>query len=548
MTAHSPCRGARFAALLLGYVAAAAQSAPADPVTVGRQLYLEGVGHAGTPVLATVQGDVAVTGATIACVGCHKRSGLGVSEGGRRALAVTGPALFGPGGRQGGSTVGSRPAYDDESLARAITRGIDAAGRELEPLMPRYRLDAGDMRALAAYLRTLGAEPSPGVGETELELATIVASDAPAREREAVTAVLQRFAAVKNSGTRQEQRRAAASRRHVYGERHARTFRQWNLSVWTLDGPPADWSAQLEARYREQPPFALISGTAGPDWQIVHDFCERKELPCILPITDLPVESGMDQYTIYYSAGVRLDARVTARSLAEDYDDREGRILVLHVDDPRGQAARDAFIAAWPEARRGSLVVRPIVPGTTPSFNDWKDVIHRERPDVLVAWLSPAQLQTLTSIASSAATLPRRIYTAASFTDWRSIRALPMFEQRVLHVHPYSLAPPGQTPFPREEAWLRSQKLKDLETTAAVEALFACHAVGEAMAGMAGNYSREYLIETLEHMLDGTGMTTLYPVTTLGTGQRFLAKGAYVVRLAPGTGAARYVNAGWVQP
>ena len=49
-------------------------------------------------------------------------------------------------------------------------------------------------------------------------------------------------------------------------------------------------------------------------------------------------------------------------------------------------------------------------------------------------------------------------------------------------------------------------------------------------------------------MLDGTNMTSLYPVTTLGTSQRYLVKGAYVVRLSPEYGAARFQQAGWIQP
>ena len=96
--------------------------------------------------------------------------------------------------------------------------------------------------------------------------------------------------------------------------------------------------------------------------------------------------------------------------------------------------------------------------------------------------------------------------------------------------------------------WLKSQGLSGLDARAAAGALFACHATGEALAGLADNYRREYLIETLEHMLDGTSMTTLHPVTTLGTSQRYLVKGAYVVRLAPGDGAARFLQAGWIQP
>jgi mono/diheme cytochrome c family protein len=545
---HTRRRGALFATLILGCVAMTAQSEPDDPVATGRRLYLDGLGHDGKPVIATVQGDVEVTGATVACVGCHKRSGLGVSEGGQRAMAITGPALFEAGAPRSGNLSRTRPAYSEEALARAITEGVAADGQDLKPLMPRFRLDAEDTRALVAYLHTLGSTPEPGVSATELELVTIVSANAPAREREAVTAVLQRFAAIKNGGTRQEQRRAEASRRHQYGEKHVRAFRKWNLSVWTLDGPPAGWPGQLEASYREQPPFAVISGATGSDWSQVHEFCERHALPCILPVTDLPVENGANHYNVYYSAGARLDARVTARSIAEGYGDIDGRILLLYVDDSSGRAAQSAFLDAWPEGRRGNLTMRPVDPAMSPSYKDWKDVIYRERPDILIAWLLPGQLQTLTSIASSATTLPKRIYTAASFTDWQAVRALPLFEQRVLHVYPYSLGAAGLSPFPREEAWLNAQKLSGLERIPAVEALFACHATGEAMAGMADNYSRDYLIETLEHMLDGTGMTTIFPVTTLGTGQRFLAKGAYLVRLAPGQGAARYISAGWVQP
>jgi hypothetical protein len=541
-----PARGSRLAAALLFCVLAPAWAS--DPAAAGRTLYREGIGQGGQAVTATVQGDVTVSGATLACVGCHKRSGLGTSEGGARALAVTGPSLFEPEAENRVNRALPRTLYTDETLARAIREGIAADGRVLDPLMPRYRLDDADMGALVAYLHTLGADAAPGVGETEVDIATIVSADAPAPEREAVTAVLRRFAEIKNSGTRQEQRRAAASRRHPYGEKHVRAFRNWNLSVWTLTGPPSGWPAQLDALYAKRPPFVVISGAAGDESAVIQRFCEDRELPCILPVTDLPVETGENHYTVYFSAGVRLDARITASSIAQGYDDQAGRVLLAYVDDARGRAALEAFVAAWPAPRRANLIARPIAPGSTPSYLDWKDLVHRERPDVLVAWLLPSQLQTLTSIASSTDTLPRRIYTAASFTDWRQIQALPVFEQRVLHVYPYSLPGPGLSPFPREDAWLASQGLSQLERIPAAEALFACHVTGEAMADMADNYSREYLIETLEHMLDGTGMTTVFPVTSLGTGQRFLVKGGYVARLAPAGGQARYLQAGWIQP
>lgn len=532
-------------ALLQGLPASAAAM---DSESAGRRLYREGLGRDGSPVTAVVQGDVSVTGRMLACVNCHRRSGLGTSEGGQRTPAITAPALFEPAAPNLSGLRDSRAVYTDDTLARAITAGVAADGRSLSPLMPRYRLDASESRALTAYLHTLGAARENGVTGTDIELVTIVAADAPASQREAVTTVVRRFAESINGGTRQETRRALASRRHPYGERHARMFRRWNVSVWTLEGPAATWPAQLERLYRQKPPFAVISGAAGTEWPVVHRFCEQHELPCILPVTPLPVETGNAYYTIYYSAGVRLEARVTARSIAAVAGDPARRILVLHVDDVLGRAALEAFAAALPESQRAGLRSLAISPVLTPTTQDWAEHVDLGPSDVLVAWLAPPQLQSFAAIAARPTGLPRHIYTASTFTDWRTIRAPPQFEQRVHHVFPYRIGEDGRTPFPREDNWLKRRGLSELERIPAAEALFASHIAGEAMFAMADNYSRDYFIETLEHMLDGTEMTTVYPLTTLGTGQRFLAKGAYVLRLDGGAIASRYVSSEWVQP
>jgi len=531
-------------ALLLG--PPAAQSA--TDVELGRRIYREGIGVDGRPVTAIVQGDVPVNGKQLACAGCHKRSGLGASEGGTRALAVTAPVLFGPSSARTAGLLRQRTPYTDGTLSAAIATGRDSDGRELDALMPRYRLDEADMSALVAYLRVLGAELAPGVGPDQIELVTIVSADAPAREREAVATVVQHFATFKNGVTRNEQKRADASRRHLYGERHARAFRSWHVSVWTLTGRPSDWPRQLDELYAQRPPFAVISGATGDQWPVVDEFCERKELPCVLPVTDVPRIPTGSFYSLYYSEGARLDARVTASSLAHGQIESVGRILLVYTDDARGRAAHDAFRASWPAAPAVGISSAAIAVDAMPGPQYWHDLLAREQPGALVLWVAPGQLQSLASAVASLPTLPTRIYTADSFTDWTTTDALQEVEQRVLHVYPYNLPAPGLAQFPREQVWLKSQGLGDLDRRAAAEALFACHAVGEAMLGMAGNYSREYLVETLEHMLDGTGMTTIFPVTTLGTGQRYLVRGAYVTRLASRHEAVRYLSNGWIQP
>ena len=93
-------------------------------------------------------------------------------------------------------------------------------------------------------------------------------------------------------------------------------YRDWKLSIWVLEGPPAGWRQQLEKRYAATPVFALLAGLGGMTWAPVHRFCEELAIPCILPNVDAPPppeEHGW--WSVYYSAGVGVEAEVMARSI-----------------------------------------------------------------------------------------------------------------------------------------------------------------------------------------------------------------------------------------
>jgi hypothetical protein len=49
----------------------------------------------------------------------------------------------------------------------------------------------------------------------------------------------------------------------------------------------------------------------------VHDFCERIEVPCLFPHTDLPVVSPSGAYALYFSQGLTAEAEALARYLHE---------------------------------------------------------------------------------------------------------------------------------------------------------------------------------------------------------------------------------------
>lgn len=490
-------------------------------LSVGRGIYLSGALAHGTSVSALTQRDVALPAAAAACATCHRRSGLGGSEGTAKVPPITAAALFAP-----RAAAPTRSAYTERSLIRAITSGIDANGRLLDSLMPRYALDPNASEAIAAYLRQLGPTNSPGVSDDKVHLATVIADDAPAGAHAAIERVLMRYFQIKNGGSRRELERAAAARRHPNGSRADRAFRIWTLAIWRLHGPSSTWTSQLRQLELEQAPFALLSGATGADWQVVHEFCEQRGIPCILPIAEPPVTADGDFYSLYFSPGVHLDARVTANHLARRLPNKKSKVAVFRRGDTRSDSAWSAFRTRWRELGFAEpsqeIVIGDVVTAVRASAN-------REIPEAMVLWLDPQSLAKATSALSGLRRLSPVLYTAESFTDLSQLPVPLSVGSRIRHVYPYSLPNTKGASFARERVWLQGQGLGDLDVRLAGQALFACHVVGEQLAGIGNNFSREYFLEGLEHMLDGAPMTSLFPRTSLGPQQRFLSRGAYIV-------------------
>lgn len=518
-------------------------SSDVDPVAAGEALYRTGTRGDGSILEAVVRQDVSISARAVTCEGCHRRSGLGTSEGRIRTPPITGTVLF-----DAQTAPSPRPAYDARSLRRALMQGIGADGRPLDPLMPRYRLRDADIPALQAYLKYLGSDPAPGVSDTDIRLVTIVAESTPALQRAALQQVIERYVQNKNAGSRREAARAAAARRHAFGERRDRAFRHWSWTVWELKGDEAGWPAQLESLYAQAPPFAVLSGATGDSWSTVSRFCESKALPCVLPITHVTGTGDTDYYTLYFSAATELESRVAARDLTRDASIRSEHLLLLHTDDEKGRTAAASWRKALSPSPTRSIVARSVPADHVPTAAEWQTLLDRERPDVLMALLPDAALNTFADASRGAKSLPSRIYTLGSFASWRDADIPPRLRSRLRHIYPYRLPQSGRSQFPREQVWLQGQGFENLDRETAVRALFACHALGEGLADIGANFSRDYLLESLEHVLDGTEMNTIFPHTTLGPGQRYLSRGAYVTELSPRGATDPFARAEWIQP
>ncbi len=517
-------------------LAAMGEPAP-DSLAAGRAIYLEGRLSSGEPVWATRPGGTSVSAAAAACVQCHQRSGMGLSEGAILVPPISGPALFRnelPGGHVPRRAPGmefkdypfrTRPPYDEAGLARAIRDGVSPTGHEFQYMMPRYALAEADMNALIAYLRTLSAEPSPGADASVAHFATVVAPGADPERRDAYLGVLKAcFAERYPEAVQDSSVQAQSGKRQV-----------WRLHLWELRGEPETWESQLAGKYAEQPVFALVSGLGADEWAPVEGFCETSALPCLFPNVSLPGTAGTGRYSFYFSRGVLLEADVLAGYVkAQRQDLALQRVVQLVSREGAGARAAAAFSQAL--AGTGMAIETRAVDGASVNAALLKDVGKR---DALVLWVKeadlaelagriqrppPAGLVLLSGIMSGLEDAPLS-------SPWRKAAVM---------AYPYD--PPGRWHLRMDRnlrPWLAKYNLPRSDERVQGNTLAACNLLTESMLRLRGTYVRDYLVEWLENYPTAMGNAPApqaYPRFSLGPGQRFSSKGAYLVRFASPAG------------
>ena len=525
---------------LLAYGPAVTADPAVDPV--GKRIYRSGLLPDGNLMTGTVEHDVAVTAKQMACAQCHRRSGLGSSEGGTVFPPINGPALFAPkqnrraelGGVRAAGTA-QRPAYTRASLVRAIRDGVDPSGRVLNRLMPRYALSPDAAEHLIDYLTTLSVKSSPGVTATELHLATIIAPPADPVKRQAMLAVLRAYVRDKNAQTRLESRRAQHSPWHKEWPYEA--YRHWVLHVWELSGPAEDWARQLEEFYTTRPVFAIVGGLGEGQWEPVHAFCEGRSVPCLFPNVELPPDPGQDFYSVYLTRGLYTEASAIARHLAAS---TTGHVVQLYPDTEEGRGVAAAFDEALERAGANRSEGHPVAPGRKLDRRYWEEVLRGHAPDALVAWLPPRQVAALDTLPATR--LPARLYLSSGMLDPKGIAALPQALRERSYLARRILTDVSlQRRLRRVNAWLRAKHIPLTAPRVQANTFFAAITVTDVMAHIRGNFYRDYFLEKIEHMVDNVVWKSVYPEMSLAPGQRVAVKGCYIVSLRDG-------RADWLVP
>ncbi len=483
----------------------------------GRRIYVDGILPDGSPLKAIRFGGASeVTGAEAACVNCHRRSGYGSIEGRILVPPIAGAVLFAPGVFASERVKGSahatftgierfraRSAYDEQKLMRTLRHGRDPDGTLLRPPMARYKLNAHAVKALSAYLRQLSTQTVDGIEGETLHLGTVFTPDIPLPQREAILEVLHAYAATRNSGDT-----------------------RWQLHIWQLTGMPQEWDAQLDEHYLQQPVFALLSGAGSAEWLPVQRFCERHSVACLLPSIELAPKIEGDYYSLYYSSGLALEARLLAHHLTEQ-PVAPRRLLQVVADDAGKRAANELRAEL---DRSGSLMtVLQLAP------EEYAAIAPPSAQDTVVWWLRPEQIARLT------ATVPipsGPLYLSALLAPAEELVMSDVWKQAVRYVSIFDSlsARRAQTTL---LPWLARQGISATNLRLRGDAYAACNFFNNAISavqlqtahGLRGPLTRERMLEALESSMTvyRDDAAPYYWQMSLGPSQRYLVKGGMLL-------------------
>lgn len=526
-------------------------------VAAGERLYRDGIKLDGSIVSAEISSGVEVEGEQFACASCHRPSGYGASEGGTYVPPISGQLLFQERiysraenlqelyrerqTKEYFSRVRStrnRPAYDDASLATVIRTGVDANGRQLETVMPRYALNDQDMANLIAYLRNLGAD-DPGVDEREIHFAFVIAGDVEHQQLLSIDDVVRRYFDWRNISI--SDHLTAKKFSLNYKGTYLQHSRYWNISYWKLEGETETWSDQLRDYYDDKPVFAILGGVGGP-WDPIEAFCEKQQLPCIFPFTQLPETTQDSHYTVYFNRGLELEADVVAQSLTFGEINNNAAIGQIYRDTETGrrpaQRLRSALSAkGWALAVDHKLAAE----------SDLMEVLitlKKNHPDI-ASWVVWPDTQDLDLLDESIGAGGGKTYLPSTALHLHAEQFAE--NDNLIFVHPYALPSTYQPRSFRVRGWMHSRGVTILDELSQNRMFYIFELTRTALEVILGSFNREYFLERIEHEAENN-LDISYVNLALGPGQRFASKGAYLVKIDPQAKGGISAVSDWIVP
>ncbi|MGK4006294.1 ABC transporter substrate-binding protein [Sorangium sp. So ce1036] len=504
----------------------------------GKRIYQRGATVDGRTIEGAIAGGAAaLSGRGAACAGCHGPSGQGTDEGGIAAPALARDRRVASGREQDAPTTAA-------ALAAAIREGRGLAGRPLNPVMPRYRLEDADLSDVIEYLRCVGRDLDPGVTADSVALGAALPLSGPAAPvGAAVRDVLAAaFAEVNAQGG-------------IYRRR---------IALRVEDSGGSAGEAGATARLLDGGVLALVGSVWSGDPALSARLSEERA-PLVGPIE--AGETAVDGVVFHVQPGPDVLARVAIHHLAGARPGGEGKdgnktdgkpaVLVVHSRDEAGEAW---LAGARAEAARRELPAPAAVsfePGRFPA-SAVVEAARRHKARGILFWGPGADLARCAA-AVEPASLGGAIY-APLASAGEVAEALSQASDRVLFLYSGPLgdrarhagealraflrrsgAAPG-VGRPRGEA-TAEPAARPAHLAAQASAYVAARIAVEALKRAGAHVTREGLIAALEGLRDFDAGPA--PLVTFARNRRTGVLGASLVRLDPASGAAVRASA-WI--
>lgn len=268
--------------LVIGMVGVAyADDALTAKELIGRKIYRDGTNGSQDEITAALGlTKESLPATTFACANCHGLEGEGKQEGGLNVPAITPQHLF----NSANSNTTSGRVYNENTLIRAITKGINAQNKPLSAAMPRYGLTDYQAQALLAYLKRLGSasDVDAGITASEVQLGTILPLTGPlAATGKTLKATLDACISELNS------------QGPLYG-------RKLTLTIVDSGSTKEEIFASTQRLISETKPFALTAGYFPEITRNIYELLVQEKIPVIAPLTFSPNEVSSPAPAFFY--------------------------------------------------------------------------------------------------------------------------------------------------------------------------------------------------------------------------------------------------------
>jgi ABC-type branched-subunit amino acid transport system substrate-binding protein len=391
------------------------------------------------------------------------------------------------------------------------------------------------MAILIYYLKSLSSQFSPGASETSIRFATVVSEDVNPADRNAMLFPLKNWA---------KQIWHIEMADIVDDTKVALFHLKRSISVWELKGPPETWRSQLEEYNRKEPVFALVGGITTGEWKPIHDFCEANQIPCLLPITDFPVVSETDWYTVYFSKGFYQEGEGAARYLNTLDEQKRGKSIVEIVRDSReGLALSTGFQKTWQELGHEPPVTITLKEGQPLTKEILQKVCAEQKPSVVMLWGGPEVVPLLETFAT-ATNKPGMVFVSSGYLGSDIWTLKDEVRPFTYITYPFRLSRGDEISRTAVEPLMKKRIGAGNAEMVQKRAYSITVMLSELLMDMRGNFYRDNFLDVLGMMDDQT--LPLYERLSFGPGQRYASKGCYIVQLSKGPEPQLIKRSDWV--